>query len=136
MVGVATLPGGPGTIFVDAGATRCAFCSATAATEVGVVLPTTVLQLTGTFRVRVFGDGGEDQLFFEVTNNGRPTVPYDLALFGGKDDDVAEFLLDNKNGTPTFGPEGAVLVDGDGGTDTLELGGNANVQVVQFEVFV
>ena len=60
--------------------------------------------LEGTLRVRVLGGSGKDGLFLGAVNTDASAGVYDLALFGGKGDDLADFFLDKQNGTPTFGP--------------------------------
>jgi uncharacterized protein (TIGR03118 family) len=81
------------------------------------------------FRLRFEGGSGDDTLKVNLANSPTASFDYDVALFGGSGDNDITFIGTNPaGGTPTFGPAGAVFIDGNGGT--VDVFGNFPVEVV------
>lgn len=140
--GVSVLDGGgPGTLFVDAGAVLdLRLFGDGGADSVFAGFSTdpgepNVLELTGTLRARVLGGAGNDFVGLQMQNNDASAGRYDLALFGELGNDRGFFELEKNLGTPTIVPSGKVLLDGGLGRDTLENHSPADAKAVLFEKF-
>ncbi len=90
------------------------------------------------FRLRADGGGDSDTLLVNVSNTSNEdlgaTFSYDVALRGGAGSDLMVFngvnpLAGSDNG-PSFGPAGAVLIDGGSGINFATAFGNFPVEVL------
>jgi hypothetical protein len=84
------------------------------------------------FRLRVAGGTGDDTVKVNLANAATATFAFDVAILGGSGKNDITFIGTNPvGGTPTFGPAGAVLIDGGFGSDTqVDVFGNFPVEVL------
>lgn len=94
------------------------------------------LEILGTVRAVIDGGAGKDKLSASFANNSNTTGRYDVAVFGGADNDQVAFGLVNNGGTPTFGPLGKVILKGGTGADTLTNGNPAVSLATYFETLL
>lgn len=80
-----------------------------------------VFSVDGNLQVRLDGNGGNDTLQVQVSNDNTSTDgDYDVAVFGGSGDDKFTYDLDDNGGTGiTFAPSGFALLDGGAGSNML-----------------
>jgi hypothetical protein len=84
------------------------------------------------FRLRAFGGAGDDTTKVNLANAPTATFAYDVAIQGGSGMNDITFVGTNPpGGTPSFGPAGAVVINGGfGGQNVVDTFGNFPVQVV------
>jgi uncharacterized protein (TIGR03118 family) len=84
------------------------------------------------FRLRVEGGQGDDTIKVNLANAATATFAWDVAIVGGSGNNDITFIGTNPvGGTPTFGPDGFVFLDGGfGGQNTVDVFGNFPVVVV------
>jgi uncharacterized protein (TIGR03118 family) len=81
------------------------------------------------FRLHFAGGPGDDTVNVNLANSPTASFEYDVGLIGGSGDNAITFTGTNPvGGAPTFGPAGAVFLDGNGGT--VDVFGNFPVEVV------
>jgi hypothetical protein len=86
-------------------------------------------------RVRVEGGSGPDTINVNLANAPTATFVWDVAIFGGSDMNNITFNGNNQmGGTPSFGPSGAVLIDGGLGESVATVSGNFPVVVQNAEL--
>jgi hypothetical protein len=83
------------------------------------------------FRLRIDGGSGDEVTKVNLANTATATFDYDVAILGGSGSNDITFVGTNPGGHPTFGPSGAVFIDGNGGT--VDVFGNFPVEVANAE---
>jgi hypothetical protein len=71
------------------------------------------------FRLRIDGGSGPDTINVNLANGAPAKFGYDIAIRGGSSANDITFTGNNQGGTPTFGPAGAVLIDGGSGSHNV-----------------
>jgi hypothetical protein len=94
--------------------------------------PFELLATNRAFRLRVDGGEGDNIIKVNVANAATATFDYDIAIFGGDQNNDITFVGTNPSGgTPTFGPSGSVFIDGGfGGNNQVDVFGNFPVEVM------
>jgi hypothetical protein len=83
------------------------------------------------FRLRIDGGSGLDTINVNLANAPTATFAWDIAIVGGSKQNDITFNGNNQGGMPTFGPAGAVFIDGGFGTNSdVDVSGNFPVDVV------
>jgi hypothetical protein len=83
------------------------------------------------FRLRINGGSGADTIAVNLSNAATATFVYDIAILGGSVHNDITFVGVNPGGQPSFGPSGAVFIDGGFGTASdVDVFGNFPVEVV------
>jgi hypothetical protein len=75
--------------------------------------------------LRIQGGQGNDKINVNLANADTATFAYDVAVVGGTGTNDISFTGNNAGGSPTFGPSGAIQLDGGFGTDNdITVAGN------------
>ena len=82
------------------------------------------------FRLRVDGGSGRDTIKVNLANAAQASFAWDVAIQAGSGKSNTTFVGVNPGGSPTFGPAGAVFIDGGGQNNPVDVFGNFPVVVL------
>jgi hypothetical protein len=82
------------------------------------------------FRLHIDGGSGSDTIKVNLSNAVRATFAWDVSILAGSGQSSTTFVSVNPGGNPTFGPAGAVFIDGGGQNNPVDVFGNFPVDVL------
>jgi len=92
--------------------------------------PFEVVATNRAFRLRIDGGTGSDTIKVNLANATTATFAWDVAILAGSGKSNTTFVGVNPGGHATFGPAGAVFIDGGGPNNPVDVFGNFPVQVL------